>query len=198
MLFLALLYQVNLVEIKGISGNNFLIEEDGKVKQVPMDQLRGEPEVIKKSKIVFDPSKIPEEERSSQLAIALPMPDRSGIINMFHDGSFYLYKRKDGKPIDENIIRRIIDGLDIPISTGETFMGAWNPEKGDSRGAASHKELVSLAQSIEDAKNNDDPSKPLMFEKITDSFTHGYLKEFQRLLKESTRQFSGKKKKPKK
>jgi hypothetical protein len=123
------------------------------------------------------------------------MPDKSAIINMFHDGSFYMYKRKDGKPIDESIIRRIIDGQDIPMTTGESFMGAWNQENGDSRGSASHKELTSLAQ---DASKPDDPSKPLVFEKITDLYTHGYLKEFFKLLKEANRNFSAKPKKTKK
>lgn len=185
----------NLAEIKGQSGSNFLIEENGKVRQVPMNSLRSQPEAIKNSKIVFDPSKVPESDRSAALAISLPMPDRSAIVNMFHDGSFYIYKRKDGQPIDESVVKRIIEGQDIPISTGETFMGAWNQENGDSRGSASFKELTAMAQN---ADEEDDPSKPLIFEKITNSFTHGYLKEFQRLLKESTRMFSAKPKKTKK
>lgn len=185
----------NVAEVKSVSGNNFLIEEDGKVKQVPMESLRSQPEAIKKAKIVFDPSKIPEDDRSAALAISIPMPDRSGIINMFHDGSFYLYKRKDGQPLEEDLIRRVIDGQDIPITSGDTFMGAWNNEKGDSRGSASFKELVAMAQ---DSTKEDDPSKPLMFTKITDSFTHGYMKEFQRLLKETTRLYSAKPKKEKK
>jgi hypothetical protein len=185
----------DIAEVKGVSGNNFLIEENGKVRQVPMESLRSQPKAIKNAKIVFDPSKVPEEDRSAALAISIPMPDRSAIVNMFHDGSFYVYKRKDGQPLDESIIKRIIDGQDIPISTGETYMGAWNNEKGDSRGSASFKELVSMAQ---DASKPDDPSKPLVFEKITNSFTHGYHKEFLRLLKEAGRQFSAKPKKPKK
>lgn len=185
----------NIAEVKGTSGNNFLIEENGKVRQVSMDSLRAEPEVIKKAKIVFDPSKIPESNRSASLAISLPMPDKSAIINMFHDGSFYIYRRKDGKPIEDSIIQRIIEGQDIPISTGETFMGAWNQDSGDSRGSASFKELTAMSQ---DATKPDDPTKPLIFEKITNSFTHGYLKEFQRLLKEANRMFSAKPKKNKK
>lgn len=185
----------NIAEVKGISGNNFLIDENGSLRQVPMENLRSQPEAIKKAKIVFDPSNIPEDERSAALAISLPMPDRSAIINMFHDGSFYIYRRKDGQPIDESVIKRVVEGQDIPISSGETFMGAWNNEKGDSRGSASFKELTALAQ---DASKEDDPTKPLIFEKITDGYTHGYLKEFQRLLKEAGRQFSAKAKKPKK
>jgi len=185
----------NIAEVKGTSGNNFLIEENGKVRQVPMESLKSQPEAIKKAKIVFDPSKVPESERSAALAISLPMPDKSAIINMFHDGTFYMYRRKDGKPIDDSIIRRIIDGQDIPISTGETFMGAWNQDNGDSRGSASYKELTAMAQ---DATKPDDPSKPLIFSKIKDVFIHGYLKEAQRLLKETNRMFSAKAKKQKK
>jgi hypothetical protein len=185
----------NIAEIKGVSGNNFLIEENGKVRQVPMDSLRSEPEAIKKAKIVFDPSKVPEADRSAALAISLPMPDRSAIVNMFHDGSFYIYRRKDGQPIDESIIRRIVDGQDIPMTTGESFMGAWNQDTGDSRGSASFKELTAMAQ---DASKPDDPSKPLVFEKITNGYTHGYLKEFMKSLKEANRNFSAKPKKQKK
>lgn len=182
--------------VKGISGNNFLVEDDsGKISQVPMDKLRAQPEAIKKAKIVFDPSEIPEDERSAALAISLPMPDRSAIINMFHDGSFYIYKRKDGKAIDEDVVRRIIDGTDHPISTGDTFMGLWNPGKGDSRGSASYKELTSMAQKMGDP---DDPNKPLTFEKITDSFVHGYHKKFINLLREATKLYGAKPKKEKK
>lgn len=187
----------NIAQVKGVSGNNFLIEENGKVRQVPMDQLRGQPEAVKKAKIVFDPNKVPEEDRSAALAISIPMPDKSAILNMFHDGSFYIYKRKDGKPLDESIIKRVIEGQDIPLTTGETFMGAWNQDKGDSRGSAAYKELTSMAQSLEDMAKQDDPGKPLTFEKITNSFTHGYLKEFMKSLKEASRQFSGKPKKDK-
>lgn len=185
----------NVAEVKGTSGNNFLIEENGKIRQVPMDSLRSQPEAIKKAKIVFDPSKVPESERSAALAISLPMPDRSAIINMFHDGSFYVYRRKDGKPIDESIIRRVIDGQDMPISSGETFMGAWNQDTGDSRGSASFKELTAMAQ---DATKEDDPTKELIFEKITDQYTHGYIKEIMKLFKETGKNFSAKAKKPKK
>ena len=185
----------NIAEIKGMSGNNFLIEENGKVRQVPMDSLRSEPEAIKKAKIVFDPSKVPEADRSAALAISLPMPDRSAIVNMFHDGSFYIYRRKDRQPIDESIIRRVVEGQDIPMTTGESFMGAWNQDTGDSRGSASFKELTAMAQ---DASKPDDPSKPLVFEKITNGYTHGYLKEFMKSLKEANRNFSAKPKKQKK
>lgn len=184
-----------IAEVKGTSGNNFLIEENGKIKQVPMDSLRSQPEAIKKAKIVFDPSKVSESEKSAALAFSVPMPDRSAIINMFHDGSYYVYRRKDGKPIDESIIKRIIEGQDIPMTTGETFMGSWNQDTGDSRGSASFKELTAMAQ---DPTKPDDPSKPLIFEKITNSFTHGYIKEFMQLLKETGKNFSAKPKKPKK
>ncbi len=185
----------NIAEVKGVSGNNFLIEENGKVRQVPMDSLRAEPEAIKKAKIVFDASKVPEDERSAALAFSVPMPDRSSIINMFHDGSYYVYRRKDGNPIEESIIKRIIEGQDIPMTTGETFMGSWNQGNGDSRGSASHKELTAMAQ---DATKEDDPTKPLIFEKITNTYTHGYIKEFMKLLKETNRMFSAKPKKAKK
>lgn len=184
----------NLAEVKGTSGNNFLIEEKGKVRQVPMDSLRSQPEAIKKAKIVFDPSKVPESERSAALAMSLPMPDNSSIINVFPDGSIYLYRRKDGKPIEDSIIKRVIEGQDIPMTTGETFMGAWNQDNGDSRGSAAYKELTSMAQ---DATKPDDPTKPLVFEKITNSYTHGYLKEFMKLLKETGKNFSAKKEKRK-
>lgn len=185
----------NIADVKGTSGNNFLIEENGKIRQVPMDSLRAQPEAIKKAKIVFDPSKVPESERSAALAISLPMPDRSAIINMFHDGSYYVYRRKDGKPIDESIVRRVIDGQDMPISSGESFMGAWNQDTGDSRGSAAHKELTAMAQ---DATKPDDPTKPLIFEKITDNYTHGYLKEILKLFKETGKNFNAKPKKAKK
>lgn len=188
----------SIAEIKGVSGNNFLIEENGKVRQVSMESLRAQPEAIKKAKIVFDPSSIPEDDRSAALAISLPMPDKSGIINMFHDGSFYLYKRKDGKPLDETLIKRITEGQDIPITSGDTYMGAWNLDKGDSRGSAAHKELTAMSQSLEDMSKKDDPAKQLTFEKITNGFTHGYLQEFMKLLKEATRNYNAKPKKQKK
>jgi len=160
-----------------------------------MSELRGQPKAIEDAEIVFDPSEVPENMKSAALAISLPLPDRSAILNMFHDGSFYLYKRKDGKPIDESIVRRIIDGTDIPMTKGSTFMGGWDPEDADSRGSANYKELTKMAQNEED---EDDPNKPLVFQKITDSFVHGYIKQFMELLREATKHHGAKKPKEKK
>lgn len=188
----------NVATVKGIQGDRFLIEEDGKARLVPFEELRGQPEAIEKAKIVLDTSKIEEAGKSAALAFSIPMPDRSSIINMFHDGSLYLYKRKDGKPIDESIVRRIIDGTDIPMTTGKTFLGGWDPTKGDSRGSANYKELVKLAQPYEDMQSNDDPEKPLYFEKITDSYAHANYKEVMRLFNEARKLYSAKAKKAKK
>lgn len=181
--------------VKGISGHLALIEENGKLKQIPIEQLRGQPEAIRNSKVIFDPSTISEEDRSAALGFVLPLPDKMSIIDIFHNGKPYIYKRKDGKPFDESIIRRIVDGTDIPLTKGDTFMGAYNPEKGDSRGSANHKELVSRAQKAGDP---DDPTKDLIFEEIDDSYIHGYYKEFMNILRSFTKAYAAKPKKPKK
>ena len=185
-----------LGKVKAQSGNNFLVEVDGKIKQIPMSELRGQPESIKKAKIVFDPSSVPEDMRSAALGISIPLPDKSAIIQMFgSSGEFYIYKRKDGKPISEDVIRKIIDGTELPISTGETYMGAWNADEPDSRGSASHKYLVKNSQKETD---EDDPGKEYYVEKLEDKFIHGYLQQFMKMLKEASSEFSKKPPKPKK
>lgn len=181
--------------VKSKSGRHFLVEENGKVKKIPLEELRAEPEAIKNAEIVIDPRNIPENMRSAALGMAIPMPDRSSIITMFGPSKdFYVYRRKDGKALDDEIVQRIIEGVDTPMTKGDTFMGSWDPDVGDSRGSASYKELVKMAQKAGDP---DDPSKPLIFEKIEDSFVHGFIGEFLDTLKEAGKQFGAKKKKKK-
>lgn len=190
----------NLATVKGISGHHFLIEDaDGKLKQVPFESLRGQPEAIKKAKIVFDPSLVNEMSKSSALNFVVTSPDHSGIYDMYNSSDeVYLYTRKDGKPIDESIIKSITEGTEFPLSKGDTFFGAYDPLIGDSRGAANSAYLVKMSQDKNTPTDKLDPSKPFWVEKVKNKYFHGLSKEVMNIFREVNRMYVAKPIKPKK
>ncbi len=176
-------------EIVATSPKSALVEVNGKVKSIPLDQLQAEPEMVKNAKIVIDPSMVPENTRSAALSFAMAPPSRKDIyISYGLDGKFYKYSRKDGQPLDEEVVNKIKDGLEMPITTGETYLGSWNKDQADSRGAFAIKELVKNAQR---QGEEDDPSKPYTFEELPSIYIHGYIKEYLDALGILNKKFKG-------
>ena len=183
--------------VKSISGNKALIEVNGKMQPVEISSLKGQPDAIKKAKFVFDPSLIPESTKSAALAQVIPLPSNEGVVVRFHGSNPYMYHRKDGSPIPNDIIRSLIDGTEIPMTSGNTFLGNWDATVGDSRGSSNFKNLKNMAQSPEEAQSNPDPNKPLIFEELKDNFLHGLYKDFESSMIEVDKAFKAKKKEPK-
>lgn len=109
---------------------NAYVEVEGKLRKVPENELHEpQPDVIK---AVGDILKIPEIDRSSNVALFLYDPTESKAIFQFHDGSAYKYL-----DIDPEIVKKISEKEATPITQGENVYGAWSPhDKHGSLGAA--------------------------------------------------------------
>jgi len=182
--------------IEAFSGSGVLVNVDGKVKKLKIDELEGPPEFIKSAKIVIDPSQVEETAKSAALGTVLESPDKTKLsISFGPTGEFYTYRRKDGKPIDEDILNRIKEGMTMPISTGDAFLGSWDSGIADSRGTVAINDIVKFAQKEGEP---DDPTKPLVYYKENTSYIHPYIKEMLNALMGLSKQYEKSKRKPKK
>lgn len=172
--------------VREIRGDKALVEVNGKLQKVPVEDLEPEPEGVRNSKITMDLSKVPEDMRSSVATMVHYPKSRSDITLMPGlSEKIYRYTRKDGQPFDEDMAKSLTEEINMPISEGDEFMGAWSPG-GPSRGTTIARQLVNQAQKIGES---DDPSKPYWFEEIEDKFLHGYLLQFFDALKEGKEHF---------
>ena len=182
--------------IEAFSGSGVLVNIDGKVKKLKVDELEGTPDFIKSAKIVIDPSQVEEAAKSAALGTVLESPDKTKLsISFGPSGEFYTYRRKDGKPIDEDILNRIKEGMTMPISTGDAFLGSWDAGIADSRGTVAINDIVKFAQKEGEA---DDPTKPLVYYKENTTYIHPYIKEMLNALMGLSKQYEKSKRKPKK
>lgn len=182
--------------VKGISANHALIEVDGKTKKVPISSLIAEPETIKDAELVLNFSDVPENARSGALGIVRTSKDRKNImISYGMTDDFYVFKRKDGKPFDQDLISKLQVGQTKPRTKGYTYQGWWDPEVEDSRGSIAYSELREKSQSVDDEE--DDPTKEILVETMDNTFTHGFREKFSDIIKETSSAFS-RKRKPKK
>lgn len=196
--------------LKGIDGSGALIEVDGKVQKVQFEDLMGQTEVVRDAVIVIDPKEVPEEERSAALGFVLTPPSRRDImISHGPSGKFYRYWRKDGGKVEESIVEQLKEGQRFPISTGRTYMGAYDSEDEDSRGTVAYHRLSSKAQKhgeqdkktktikgkIRDEDGNiigqEDVEVPLdyWYEEYENTYTHGFIKKFLKALQSAVKAF---------
>lgn len=188
----------NIGTVEHMAGDGALVKVDGKVRKIPLDQLKGTPEFIQQAELVIDPSNIPEEAKSSMLGFVYHSPDKTSLtINYNPNEDIYTYKRKDGKPFDEEFLRNIEKGTVLPVTTGKTYFGGWDKNISDSRGSNVARNLVQMAQA---ESEQDDPSKPFIFTKSAPLYIHPYMNAFKNVLKLTSSQYkkSVKDEKPKK
>lgn len=161
--------------ITDMKNTHSLLNVNGVNKQVKNDDLEILPQEWEN--IHVDLSKVPESDRSAPINFFAAPDDRSSAIVRFWQGHkpiVYQYYRKDGQPLDEDIIDSITNEIDAPITSGMKFSGAW-AETGKSRGTALFHKLKMMAQGPEEP---DDPSKPLKFRRIPIRFEHGFMKAY--------------------
>ena len=186
-------------EIKAIKEKSALIEINGKTVKVPVEELEREPEEVRNSTFDFDINSIPEHLRSAPLnEVYLPY-DKRHVSVKYNQGLKpvkYLYFRKDGQPISNDYINKIVEGIQLPISSGKSFWGAWSANESDSRGAANYEELVKNSQ---EEGEKDDPSKEYWFIKEEALYEHPYMEKFgKEELRRREKEFNEKNKKPRK
>ena len=188
-------------EVKEIRNGQAIVEVDGKLTKVKEEDLQPEPEEVKKAKIEFNLEDVPEDLRSAPLNEVYAPAHRKHVTIKYNSdvgkdkSKRYIFFKKDGSPVDEDIIQKLREGSQLPVSSGEIFWGGWNANTQDSRGTVAYHELTKLAQK---EGEEDDPSKPYWFEEEEEVFTHGYSKMAEKKLKEEEKKFNEAKKKRKK
>lgn len=188
-------------EVKEIRNGQAIVEVDGKLTKVKEEDLQPEPEEVKKAKIEFNLEDVPEDLRSAPLNEVYAPAHRKHVTIKYNSdvgkdkSKRYIFFKKDGSPVDEDIIQKLREGSQLPVTSNETFWGAWNAKTQDSRGTVAYHELSKLAQK---EGEEDDPSKPYWFEEEEEVFTHGYSKMAEKKLKEEEKKFNEAKKKRKK
>lgn len=120
-------------EIKKIKGNDAYIEEDGKLKKVPLDQVqKPSPEVEEcVREAVHKILDIPEEDRSSNISLFTYDPMDARAYFQFHNGESYVYL-----DMDPNIVENIAQKKAVPITSGQNQYGEWSPNDKESIGAS--------------------------------------------------------------
>jgi hypothetical protein len=192
-------------EIKALNSKYAMVESDGKLRQIELSELKT-PEMVKKAKIIFDPENIPENEKSAALGMFLVAPSKTSVtVSYGPSEGFYEYRRIDGKPIPEDQLNAILEGTEVPISSGDTYMGAWNSKNADSRGSANFRYIQDLSipdpnfPGVEKKKERDANKPPPEYyvTKLDQKYIHPYIKEFLNLLKGASTQYVKSKKPPK-
>ncbi len=107
--------------IHKLHGDNAYVKMDGKLKKVPVSELEKPPQDVVEA--VSNILKIPEIDRSSNVALYLYDPSESKMIIQFHDGSAYKYL-----DMDPEVIRKLAEKEATPITEGKNMYGAWSPD----------------------------------------------------------------------
>jgi len=186
-------------EVKEIRNGKALVDVDGKLHKVDAEDLEGEPEEVKNAKFDFDLSDVPEDLRSAPLnEVYLPY-DKRHVTVKYNAGLkpiHYIYFRKDGQSIPNDYINKIVQGVQLPVSSGKSFWGVWNADKSDSRGAANYEELVANSQ---EEGEKDNPEKEYWFIQEEALYEHPYMElKGKKELRELEKKFNEERKKRKK
>ncbi len=122
-------------EIRDIKEKNALVEIDGKLHKVPIEDIEEEPEDVIQT--VQQLLKIPEVDRSSVVSLFTYDPEESKMYIQFHTGDTYKYM-----DVDPEKVYKVANKMGIPITQGKNIFGAWSPEDKQSLGATLIKEII--------------------------------------------------------
>ncbi|MES2875435.1 MAG: hypothetical protein V4708_17055 [Bacteroidota bacterium] len=115
--------------VKTVKGQDAYIEEDGKLKKVPLGKLEEPSEGVREA--VHRILDIPEEDRSSNVSLFTYDPIDSRAYFQFHNGESYVYL-----DMDPEIVRNIAEKNAVPITSGKNIYGEWSPDDKESLGAS--------------------------------------------------------------
>lgn len=122
-------------EIKGVDARGIIAEVDGKTERFDPEDIEEPEPAVKRA--IEDLLKIPEEDRSSNIALFSYDPSDNEAFFQFHDGSFYRYKS-----VPPELVKEIAEKNAIPITSGENMYGVWSPDDKKSIGAALWKYML--------------------------------------------------------
>ncbi len=151
-------------EVKEIRGDNALIEIDGKLKKVPVEDLEEEPEDVIET--VQSLLKIPEVDRSSIVSLFTYDPSDKEMYIQFHNGETYKYL-----DVDPEKVFKIANKMGIPVSEGRNIFGAWSPEDKKSLGATLIKEIINDAKYKKSKKGESENPNYRQLETLYDYWT---------------------------
>lgn len=137
-------------EVKEIRGDNALVEVDGKLHKMPIEDLEEEPEEVIQT--VQELLKIPEVDRSSVVSLFTYDPEDEQMIIQFHNGTSTKYL--DVKP---EKVQEIAQKMGIPVTQGKNIFGAWSPEDKKSLGATLIQQIINDPK-YKKAKKGEEPN----------------------------------------
>lgn len=108
-------------EVHKVHGKDAYIEVDGKLKKVPASEI--EPPEQDVVAAVSNILKIPEVDRSSNVALYVYDPDEHKAFFQFHNGEMYKYL-----DMDPQVVQDIAEKNATPITSGQNQYGAWSPD----------------------------------------------------------------------
>lgn len=111
--------------VKTEKGQKSFAHDD--IEKVPEDVIQAVSNILQ----------IPEEDRSSNIALFMYNPQDSEMYFQFHDGSAYKYYG-----IDPEKVFRLANKMSIPITSGQNIFGAWSPDDKKSLGATFYQEVL--------------------------------------------------------
>ena len=122
-------------EVKEIRGDKALVEVDGKLHKVDLEDLEQESEDVIET--VQNLLKIPEVDRSSVVSLFTYDPTDKEMYIQFHSGDTTKYF-----DVDPEKVYAVANKMGIPITQGKNIFGAWSPEDKQSLGATLIKEII--------------------------------------------------------
>lgn len=138
-------------EVKEIRNGKALVEIDGKLHKIDVEDLEGEAEDVIQT--VQDLLKIPEIDKSSIVSLFTYDPDERKMYIQFHTGDTYKYL-----DVDPEKVLTVANKMGIPVTQGKNIFGAWSPKDKKSLGATLIKEVINDPKYKK--PNKGEPSNP--------------------------------------
>jgi hypothetical protein len=122
-------------EIKHEGKKGIIAKVNGKDKSFFPDEIEKPSQDI--IEVVSNILQIPEEDRSSNVALFTYDPDEEKMFIQYHNGESYKYLH-----VSREKMMNIASKMHIPITEGKNIFGAWSPEDKESLGASLFQEIL--------------------------------------------------------
>jgi hypothetical protein len=122
-------------EIKHEGKKGIIAKVNGKDKSFFPDEIEKPSQDVIEA--VSNILQIPEEDRSSNVALFTYDPDEEKMFIQYHNGESYKYLH-----VSRDKMMNIASKMHIPITEGKNIFGAWSPEDKESLGASLFQEIL--------------------------------------------------------
>jgi hypothetical protein len=128
-------------ELKDIRNKEALIDDNGKIKKVSVEDLRLPDEDVRET--VSRLLEIPEIDRSSNIALWSYDPQDNELLVLYHNGSKYKYLH-----VPEEIQQEIKNAGIVPKTEGQNIYGAWSQDQVPEFSPSEGKKIVSRGATL--------------------------------------------------